>query len=291
MKKAVPTTQHDRVVVARLGTRPDGLMDARLVEELAQLVSDVENDPDVGAVVFHGDHPTRFLSHYDVRELADAAAEFAGTPPELASLLPLPRTLLAMEQSGVAFVAAIDGSALGGGCELALACDVRIMARGPFVIGLPEVLLGLLPGAGGTQRLPRLIGRSRALELMLDRCWITGEEALDAGLVHELVPAGQVLEAAVSTAHRLATRPKAAVEAIKRACAAGQETRAEAGFIEEQRLVLERLAAPGVGGGLRRYVDRTATDGELPFYSEGLRDDLRQHGLAAIEQTIEDLTP
>jgi hypothetical protein len=81
------------------------------------------------------------------------------------------------------------------------------------------------------------------------------------------------------------------VEAIKRACAAGHETHAEAGFLEEQRLVLERLAAAGVVSGLRRYVERSATDGELPFYREGLRDELRQHGLAAIEQTIEELAP
>jgi enoyl-CoA hydratase/carnithine racemase len=115
------------------------------------------------------------------------------------------------------FVAAIAGHALGGGYEIALACDIRVAAEGRYRIGLPEVTLGLLPGTGGTQRLPRLIGRGRALELMTTGRTVTPAEAERLGMVDRLVPAGEFDQAVADLAGSLAGGAPLAVAAITRA--------------------------------------------------------------------------
>src|SRR5918996_2635565 len=115
------------------------------------------------------------------------------------------------------FVAAVAGHALGGGYEIALACDIRVAAEGGYRIGLPEVTLGLLPGTGGTQRLPRLIGRGRALELMTTGRTVTPAEAERLGMVDRLVPAGEFDQAVADLAAGLANGAPLAVAAITRA--------------------------------------------------------------------------
>jgi enoyl-CoA hydratase/carnithine racemase len=279
----IQVRKQGRVVIAGLDTGPDALLDAPTVEELSQLVARASADPGTGAVVLHGTHPTRFLSHYDVGELLRLATAIGHRAPLPEHLNPLHRTLIAMEQSDVAFIAALDGSALGGGCELALACDFRVMAEGPFVIGLPEILLQLLPGAGGTHRLTRLIGHGKALELLLDRCWISGEEALAVGLVDELVPLDQVVDEATVRARRLATRSKAALGAIKRAAALAQNSAPEASLLAEQSMLFERLGDPATVTTLQRYADRTQAAGELPFFDSRLRELLRTEGASALD--------
>ena len=119
------------------------------------------------------------------------------------------------------FIAAIAGHALGGGYEIALACDLRVAAQGSYRLGLPEVTLGLLPGTGGTQRLPRLIGRGRALELMTTGRTVTPEEAERLGMVDRLVPAGELEAAVAQLAAPLAGGAPLAVAAVKRAVVEG----------------------------------------------------------------------
>jgi enoyl-CoA hydratase/carnithine racemase len=115
------------------------------------------------------------------------------------------------------FIAAINGVALGGGCELALACDLRIMALGDYRIGLPEITLGIIPGAGGTQRMARALGPARALELMLEGQALTPKEAQKAGLVHRTADSAKLLDEALAIGERLARRSPVAVQALKRA--------------------------------------------------------------------------
>jgi enoyl-CoA hydratase/carnithine racemase len=109
------------------------------------------------------------------------------------------------------FIAEIAGHALGGGLEISLACDVRLAAEGEYRLGLPEVTLGVLPGNGGTQRLPRLIGWSRALELMITGRTVTPAEALELGIVHAVYPAGELREMTLAYASALATGPTRAI--------------------------------------------------------------------------------
>src|SRR4029453_3985336 len=133
---------------------------------------------------------------------------------QLARLHP---TFLKMNRSGVIFVAALNGSALGLGAEFAWANDLRVMADGDYFIGQPEVLLGIIPGGGGTQRLPRLVGTHRSLVAILEGKPFTPAEALANGAVDEVVPRDEVVMRATELAEHFGSRPKGAVAAVKRA--------------------------------------------------------------------------
>src|SRR5919197_206646 len=213
----VRVDQRGRLLLATLDNPPHGLMDTGIVAGLAALVQRA------GAVVLTGAHPERFVAHYDVGELLAAARsgpsvgrraaksslrvvgalrrvrgiERALERTPAAGLVALERfheIFLAMNRSGAVFVAALNGSAMGGGCELALTCDVRLMAEGDFGIGQPEILFGFPPGGGGTQRLARLLGSAKALRLVLDGGPVSPAEALHLGLIDELVARDSLLE-------------------------------------------------------------------------------------------------
>ena len=144
-----------------------------------------------------------------------------------------------MNCSNKIFIAAINGPATGGGCEIALACDVRYMADSDSLrIGLPEMTIGLPPGAGGSQRLARALGASRALEMMLEGRTLTPAEALSVGLVHRLAPAASLRGMAIEAAHRLARRSPEAVRALKRSVYEGSAGALEKGLATERKLFL-----------------------------------------------------
>ena len=147
------------------------------------------------------------------------------------------QTLDKMAASQKVFVAAINGHALGGGLEVALACDLRFAAEGNYTIGLPEVTLGLLPGAGGTQRLSRLIGTSRALELMITGERVSPQDALRMGIVNRLFPAAELLSETEAFARRLAEGATVAIGAIKQAVHRGANPEISAGLALERKLI------------------------------------------------------
>jgi enoyl-CoA hydratase/carnithine racemase len=252
-------------------------------------------------VVLHGAHPERFLAHYDVAELLagaratgvrvtarqagaalrtvravahvpGGATTIARTPA--AGLLALERfheLLLRMNRAGATFVAALDGSALGGGCELALACDLRYMADGDFVIGQPEILLGIMPGGGGTQRLARLVGSGKALELVLEGTALSPPEALEIGLVNRVMPMERVLAEALATAHRLARRPRIAVAGCKRAVYEGGSAGLAQGMHIERAAFMATMTSPVAARGMEAYLDGLEATGELPGYDPAAR--------------------
>ncbi len=279
-------------------------MNAELVAGLDALVGEVERDAGIGAVVLHGAHPERFLAHYDVAELlamseaggvsvsrrqADVALRAVGmlarvpggedaverTPA--AGLLALQRfheLLLRMNRVGATFIAALDGSAMGGGCELALACDLRYMADGDFVIGQPEILLGIIPGGGGTQRLARLLGSGRALELTLEGSALSPAEALSIGLVNRVLAPERLLDEAVAAAARLARRPRVAVAAAKRAIYEGGSATLRHGLHTEAANFMTTMSSSAAARGMRAYVDGLSKTGELPGYDTAAREQL-----------------
>jgi enoyl-CoA hydratase/carnithine racemase len=151
-------------------------------------------------------------------------------------------------------VAAINGSALGGGLELALAADHRVAAE-DAVLGQPEVRLGIMPGSGGTQRLTRLIGPSRAKNLLMTGRRVGAEEALRLGLVDEVVPAATVYEAALAHAHRLAEGPAAALEAIKEAVDHGADIGIPAALALERALFTGVFGTADAATGIRSFLD------------------------------------
>ncbi|MFD5079948.1 enoyl-CoA hydratase/isomerase family protein [Streptomyces sp. NPDC058371] len=220
----------------RLDRPPLNLFDTGLQLAAEQALQEVRARTGIRAVVFTGLHG-HFSAGGDVREMAtlsgEAVAEYAARISRLTrevAALPLP------------VVAAVQGYALGGGCELALAADFRICTP-TARFGLPETPLGLIPGAGGTQRLPRLIGSSRAKDIVFSGRQVDAEEAARIGLVDEVVPAGDLHTAVMQWLARCTAHPAAAVAAAKRAIDASMEGPLEEGLDLEHDLFAPLLAA------------------------------------------------
>jgi enoyl-CoA hydratase len=169
--------------------RPDKLnaLNATVIAELDRALGEIEHEPAVRGVVLTGAGAKAFVAGADVAEIASQ-----GPTEGKARSLEGQRVFSRLERCGKPVVAAINGFALGGGCELAMACHLRVAAEGAR-FGQPEVKLGLAPGYGGTVRLPRLVGRGRALELLLTGATIDAQEALRIGLVNRVVPADRLL--------------------------------------------------------------------------------------------------
>jgi enoyl-CoA hydratase len=153
-------------------------------------------------------------------------------------------------------IAAISGHALGGGCELALACDFRFMARGKALIGLPEAGLGILPGAGGTQRLPRLLGTARALDILLRARTFGADEAVAVGLVDAAFEAEGFLDAVLARARELAAGAGQALGRIKAAVHEGAGLPMDEALVVERRLMVENLATRDAAEGLAAFVEK-----------------------------------
>lgn len=182
---------------------PIGTMTAAGAQEMLDAVRPLAGDPEVRSIVLTGGVPGVFVRHYDVGELSTAsdAAKDAPAPPPPSGARP-ERGFLALvdllAEAPKPVVAAINGLCMGGGFEMSLACDLRIAARDGVQIGLPETRVGIFPGGGGTQRLPRVVGEAKALEIILRGLVVEADEALRIGLVHELAddPVARALEMA-----------------------------------------------------------------------------------------------
>ena len=216
--------QQGAVQIWTMRNPPMNYMTAPMSQELTQLIARVEADENTRALILTGGIEGKFITHYSVDELAQAAAD----PAECARTFPpleegFHRTLNRLMLMPKAVVAAINGDCMGGGYELALACDFRLAADGPYQIGLPESVLGILPGGGGTQRLPRLIGRARALEVMLFGNVYHPREAERMGMVNRVIAPESLMSFALGWAQTLASRPPRSIAAIKRAVYLGAD--------------------------------------------------------------------
>src|SRR5271170_5672452 len=214
----------DDVALVRLNRPKANALSAAVLAQLYAAVTQLQDDPP-GAVVLWGGRRI-FAAGADIVELGDSGAGSVGASfaDALGALASVPR----------ATIAAVNGYALGGGLELALTCDFRVGAEDSR-LGLPEVLLGVLPGGGGTQRLPRLIGSSRAKELIFTGRQVRAGEALSIGLVNRVVAPDDVLEAALSWAAELAAGAVVAQSLAKSAVDGGLETDLVQGLDLEQK--------------------------------------------------------
>jgi len=291
----IEVEQRGRVLLARLHGGPRGEFGPEIAADLAALVTRAETDEGVGAVVITGAHPERFVAHANLRWLQEGGAASPSVGPRGAAavvntaratravaglrkladhtplsgameLLDVHETFLRMNRCGAVFIAALNGSALGIGSELALACDYRLMADGDHVIGQPEILLGFPPGGGGTQRLVRLVGTHRGLARMLDGGGLTPDEAADIGYVDEVVEADELIDRAVALADRLSRRLKFTVAAVKRAAYVGGSLSLEDGLRVENAEFLSTLASPGAQAAMLAYMRSTEAMGDLPLY-------------------------
>ncbi|MFD1194764.1 enoyl-CoA hydratase/isomerase family protein [Seohaeicola saemankumensis] len=216
----VDVTLDSAIAVIRFSNPPEGFMDEGTEAGLTAALDQVDTDDAIRAVILTGAQEGVFIRHYDVRILEARSRKMAArgmvfTPDRPVPEPALHRAMRRIENSPKPYIAAINGTAMGGGFELALACDIRLAQAGDYPIGLPEVNLGILPGAGGTQRLPLLVGQARTLEYCLTGRTFTPEEAAKAGLVNACV-ADPVLDHALGMARRMAGNPPLALAHIKR---------------------------------------------------------------------------
>lgn len=200
--------------------RPDKLnaLNEEAKSELKALFTQFKTDPEVDIVILTGAGDKAFVAGTDIKELtvlnATSGKEFSAKGQEVFDLI---------ENLGKPVIAAVNGYALGGGCELALACHIRI-ASDAAKFGQPEVNLGIIPGYGGTQRLARLVGRGRAMEMILTGNPIDAHEALRIGLVTKVVPPSELMSAAMALAQTIASKGQIAIRMSLKAVNMTQET-------------------------------------------------------------------
>ena len=252
MSSLVQTRTDDHVGVCRLN-RPDArnALSPELMEELASGVEGFDADPEIRCIVIAGSDEA-FASGADIGALRERTFEESLRHPSAAFW----RRLAACKTP---LVAAVSGFALGGGCELALVCDL-IVASEAAELGQPEINLGIIPGGGGTQRLARVIGKQRAMELVLTGRRIDAAEAERLGLVNEVAAQGEWLERAMELAHRVARRPPIAARLAKQAVLSAEETSLAAGLEHERRLYELAMATEDRIEGMEAFLEKRKPD-------------------------------
>ena len=208
----VTFSKSDAIGSITLNRPPANSYDINFMRDLDAAIEAANGDAEIKAVILKSASDKFFSAGADIK--AFMANDSAGNVEMIRFAH---RTLDKMAASTKVYVAAVNGHALGGGLEMALACDLRFAAEGKYKLGLPEATLGLLPGNGGTQRLPRLIGANKALEMMLTGETVSPEEALRLGIVNRLFPADRLMEETEVYARKLAAGATLAVGQIKQA--------------------------------------------------------------------------
>jgi enoyl-CoA hydratase/carnithine racemase len=236
------------VATIRLDRPPMNALNAQVQGEIAAAAAQAAEDPEIRAVILYGGDKV-FAAGADIKEMAEAsyAQMAAGTRR-------LQESFTAVAKIPKPVVAAVTGYALGGGLELALCADFRVAGESARV-GQPEILLGVIPGAGGTQRLPRLIGPARAKDIVYTGRFVGAEEALAIGLVDQVVPDAEVYQAARDLVGRYAAGPAAALRAAKQAIDEGLEVNLDTGLEIERLHFAGLFATEDQRTGMRSFVE------------------------------------
>ncbi|KAL9956967.1 hypothetical protein ACROYT_G038537 [Oculina patagonica] len=219
----------------------------QLMSELKDALDDFETDKTVGAIVITGSEKA-FAAGADIKEMENLTFQQCLMGDFLSHWTRVTRCKKPV-------IAAVNGFALGGGCELAMMCDI-IYAGNKAKFGQPEILLGTIPGAGGTQRLPRAVGKSLAMEMILTGDHISAEDAQKSGLVSKVFPAEELVNEAIKTAEKISSLSKIVVQIAKEAVNTGYETSLEEGLHFEKRVFHSTFATNDRKEGMTAFVEK-----------------------------------
>jgi enoyl-CoA hydratase len=252
MNQLILTKTEGHVGVCTLN-RPE-VLNALSIELMDQLIAALEGfdrDPNIRVIVLAGSERA-FAAGADISEMAEASVVLMSERNNLARWL----RIKAVRKP---IIAAVSGFALGGGCELAMHCDL-IVASESAQFGQPEINIGVMPGAGGTQRLTRAIGKFRAMEMILTGRFISAKEAYEAGLVTKVVSKEQFLAEAMRLAHEIATKPPLALKAAKEAILAVDEMPLSAGLEYERKVFYSLFATEDQKEGMKAFQEKRKPD-------------------------------
>lgn len=249
--KFFQTSQEDGVAVLKLNRPPANAHHLAMIEELGQAVLAIRFDPSIKAVIMGSASDRFFSAGADIQAIRDESAEQLGLLSQTSK-----EVIMQMRATPKVYLAAVNGHCMGGGLELALACDLRFAADAQYQIGVPEVALGLIPGEGGTQLLGRILGTSRALDLMITGRPVTPREAKDLGLLDFLVPPDKLWSEVREYAGRIAKGPARAIGFTKIALTEGVGAPLWTAFAWERELQNQLFEHPDCKEGVRAFFEK-----------------------------------
>ncbi len=247
----IRTRVDDHVGYIEIGKPKANTYDLEMMRELAAAIDELRFDDEARVLVLASSVPGFFSAGADIEMLKKSAPDFKAM-----FCLFCQETLDKFAKTPKVVIAALNGHTVGGGLEIALACDLRMMAKESGTIGLPEVTLGVLPGTGGTQRLPRLIGTARALDMMITGKRLSPDEALAIGLVNYVFPKESFAHDVQAYASALAHGPSRAVSLIKRSVVEGVEMPLTAGLALERELQNRLFVTEDAKEGLTAFTEK-----------------------------------
>ncbi|HEY7914045.1 MAG TPA: enoyl-CoA hydratase/isomerase family protein [Blastocatellia bacterium] len=251
--RLVNYSAEEGVAVIELHDPPANTYTYEMMRDLDDAILEARLDEEVHVIVIRGSGDKFFCAGANIKMLQSSTPQF-----RYFFSLHGNEVLMRMENTAKLVIAAINGHAVGGGLEIALACDMRIAKRGPGMLGLPEINLGLLPGMGGTQRLPRLIGKARAMELLTTGKTISVDEAHEIGLVNHVFEEENFFEKVIEYARQFVAPAKAsrAVGLIKRSVQTGYEIPQAEALALERELLQQLFESEDAEEGLKAYAQK-----------------------------------
>ena len=247
----VKVNVEERIAIVTIDHRPVNALNRQTMQELGQALDGLREETEVKVIILTGAGSLAFVAGADIKEMSQLSS-----PQEAQDVSALGQAVfLKLQKLGKPVIAAINGVCLGGGLELAMACHLRISGdRARF--GQPEITLGIIPGWGGTQRLPRLIGKAKAIEWILTGDMVTAQEALRLGLVNQVVAQDQVLKVAKDLARKIASKGMVAVAESLRAIEEGVEGSLEAGMTKEAAAFGRVAATEDSREGVKAFLEK-----------------------------------
>jgi enoyl-CoA hydratase/carnithine racemase len=239
----------DSVAIVKMNHPPVNAMTQTFLADLNQVLNHVREKVRPRAMLLTSESPGFFSSGDDINTLQNIDSSLIQLLPKVHSAMDT------FEQLPFPTIAAINGHALGGGCELAMVCDFRFMGDDSGRIGLPEVRLGMIPVFGGTQRLPQLVGKSKAIEMMIKGLQLEAKDALQIGLIHDIFPQSEIYERSLDYAKRLARQATGAIARIKACVYEGYHGGIEKGLTKEIEVFGENINSHDAKEGVSAFLE------------------------------------